>query len=156
MSQQAQQEEKTKLQQEHDKLIKEIVQLAQEEEEENERKRKILRKKGFVITLSYHCNRCNYVWLPRDFDTKTSDPLNSGINIIHEIPPKCCARCKSKQWNIEPKRKTKENPDPTNLERWSNTRIISEYRGLLFRNAKADKRIKHLQEFAKKKGIRLD
>jgi len=156
MAQQTQQEEKTRLQTEYDENIHEIAQILREEEEENERKRKILRKKGLVITFAYNCNKCNYTWLPRDFDAKTSDPLNAGGNIIRERPPKSCARCKSKQWNLSPIRKTRKNPDPKNPERYSITRMQAEYRRLSRRITEDDARIKHLEEFAKKKGIRLD
>jgi hypothetical protein len=148
-------EEKSELQQEFDESIKEFVRAIQEEEEELERKRRILRKKGLVKTFAYHCNRCNYTWLPKDFDAITSDPLEAGSNIIREIPPKSCARCKSKQWNTSPTRKTKRNPDPKNPERWTIPRMKAEYRRCSRHIAEDDKRIKHLQEFAKKKGIRL-
>lgn len=94
-------------------------------------------------------------WLPKDFDAISSDPLNTGSNIIREIYPKSCARCKSKQWSISPTRKTKHNPDPTNPERMTAPRILAEYRRLSRRIAEDDNRIKHLQEFARKKGIRL-
>ena len=151
-----QQEEKTKLQQEYDEMIKENAQLLKEEEEENERKRKKLRKKGLVITFAYNCNKCNYTWLPKDFDAITSDPLNAGNNIIREAPPKSCARCKSKQWKLSPIRKTEHNPDPTNPNRYSLPRMQAEYRRLSKRIAEDDARIKHLEEFAKKKGMRLD
>lgn len=156
MAQQTQQEEKTKLQQEYEESIKEMVEAMREEEEENEKKRRKLRKKGLVITYAYHCNRCNYTWLPRDFDAVPSDPLNAGSNIIHEIRPKLCARCKSKVWDISPTRKTKHNPDPKNPERWTIPRMQAEYRRSVRSIAEHNKRIKYLEEYAKKRGIRLN
>jgi hypothetical protein len=147
-------EEKSKLQQEYDESIKELVSAIQEEEE-LEKQRKKLRKRGLVKTYAYHCTHCNYVWLPKDFDAITSDPLNADENIIREIPPRSCARCKSKQWNISPTRKTKRNPDPKNPERFSIPRMRAEYRRRSRRIVEDDKTIKHLEEFAKKRGIRL-
>jgi hypothetical protein len=47
---------------------------------------------GISKTWAYHCTRCNYVWLPKDFDLVNDDDL------LNREPPKACARCKSKQW----------------------------------------------------------
>jgi hypothetical protein len=149
------QEEKSESQKQYEENIKEIAQLIKEEEEENERKRKILRKKGLVRTFAYHCLRCNYTWLPKDFDIGSCDPLDAGNNIIKEIQPKSCARCKSKIWNISPINKTKRNPDPKNLDRWTKSRIEAEYRRCTRNIAEADKRINFLQDYAKKKGFVL-
>lgn len=84
-----------------------------EEEELDERQREKIRKyllslvkKGLVITYAYHCNRCNYVWFPKDFDPVFSSTTSGGLNLIDKKPPKACARCKSKYWNSPPRRKT--------------------------------------------------
>jgi hypothetical protein len=45
-------------------------------------------------TLAYHCKRCNYLWLPKDYDFEHDD-------IMEMKPPKSCARCKSKYWRDE-------------------------------------------------------
>jgi hypothetical protein len=41
-------------------------------------------------------------------------------------------------------------------KRWSKPRILAEYRRHSKRIAEDDKRIKHLEEFAKKSGIKLE
>ena len=57
-------------------------------------------KLGLLAVLAYHCMRCNYLWFPKDYDY--------AEKLITKIPlPKSCARCKSKYWNIEPRRKIK-------------------------------------------------
>ena len=48
--------------------------------------------KGLVAVWAYHCYRCGYIWLPKDYDV-------SEINTLARDPPKACARCKSKYWN---------------------------------------------------------
>jgi hypothetical protein len=58
-----------------------------------------LRKMGLRHMFAYSCKRCNHMWFPRGFN-----PMG---NILLKKPPKSCARCKSKQWNSDPKRKTK-------------------------------------------------
>lgn len=62
-----------------------------------------LSKLGFKTTIVYHCNRCDYLWFPKDFDTVYKDPYLRDI--FNLPPPKGCARCKSKQWNQPRKRK---------------------------------------------------
>lgn len=46
---------------------------------------------GLIKTLAYNCNRCNYLWFPRDYNPPSDD-------IMKMEPPKACARCKSKYW----------------------------------------------------------
>jgi hypothetical protein len=61
---------------------------------------------GLVNIWAYHCNRCNYVWLPRNFDYARSKWQikdlpgwnDFGQDLIAAEPPKSCARCKSKYW----------------------------------------------------------
>jgi rubrerythrin len=53
---------------------------------------------GLLDVMAYHCNRCHYLWFPKDFDL--------GENNLDLEPPKACARCKSKYWNKPPVRKT--------------------------------------------------
>ncbi len=48
--------------------------------------------KGLVAVWAYRCNRCGYIWLPKDYDASHS-------NTLARDPPKVCARCKSKYWN---------------------------------------------------------
>lgn len=68
---------------------------------------------GLRKTYAYHCNRCNYLWFPKDFDAV--NPVNNhgegvyfvGQNIFDLEPPKACARCKSKYWREFPKRTTR-------------------------------------------------
>lgn len=79
-----------------------------EEEAQVRRKRYLLLKKlGLITTLVYHCQRCNYLWLPKDFDAQFSDYGSIYETIANLVPPKACARCKSRQWNKEPVRNTK-------------------------------------------------
>jgi hypothetical protein len=65
---------------------------------------------GLIIRLVYHCNRCNYCWLPRDYDTAYDD-------IVKMKPPKACARCKSKYWRNAPQRKTLNFAGPNSSAR---------------------------------------
>jgi hypothetical protein len=44
-----------------------------------------------IKTLAYNCNRCNYLWFPKDYDPPSDD-------IMKMEPPKSSARCKSKYW----------------------------------------------------------
>ena len=74
-------------------------------------------KLGLTNVWAYHCNRCNYVWLPKDFDMahdrvemekrKMEFVADFGEDLFYRKPPKSCARCKSKYWNKSPSRKTK-------------------------------------------------
>ena len=53
--------------------------------------------KGLIKVYAYHCNRCNYLWFPRDYDYSfRSSP------ILEMDPPKSCARCKSRSWQRLP------------------------------------------------------
>lgn len=61
---------------------------------------------GLVSVYAYHCYRCNYTWLPRDFDLGWSEP---GQELLHRPPPKSCARCKTRSWNIPPYRGSGES-----------------------------------------------
>lgn len=61
-------------------------------------------KLGLKHVWAYHCSRCNYVWLPKDFDFDYSEP-EKGIFL--QTPPKSCARCKSKYWRRLHSRNTK-------------------------------------------------
>ena len=62
---------------------------------------------GLLNLWAYHCYRCNYTWLPKDFDfnrrLKDDENYNYGWghDLFYREPPKCCARCKSKSWNKE-------------------------------------------------------
>jgi hypothetical protein len=51
---------------------------------------------GMIRSYAYHCNRCNYVWFPKDYDYRPTSP------ILEMTPPKSCARCKSRSWNQIP------------------------------------------------------
>ena len=51
-------------------------------------------KLGLMKTYAYHCNRCDYLWFPRDYEYEHDD-------IMKMKPPKSCARCKSKLWRQE-------------------------------------------------------
>jgi hypothetical protein len=51
----------------------------------------LMEDKGVVAVYAYHCHRCGYIWLPKDYDV-------SDENALHREPPKSCARCKSKSW----------------------------------------------------------
>jgi len=58
---------------------------------------------GLVEIHAYHCIRCNYVWLPRDFDLNfnlRNDKTDGyyGHDLFFREPPKSCARCKSRSW----------------------------------------------------------
>ena len=58
---------------------------------------------GLWRVWAYHCNRCNYYWLPKDVDFS----LNQEEYMFNTKPPKSCARCKSKYWNKLPQKVTK-------------------------------------------------
>ena len=60
---------------------------------------------GLKLTFAYHCNRCDHLWFPKDFDVIGEN--RAMRNIFNLIPPMSCARCKSKQWNKPRKRKIK-------------------------------------------------
>jgi hypothetical protein len=70
---------------------------------------------GLVEIHAYHCSRCNYVWLPRDFDFNFNLRNNKtdgywGHDLFFREPPKSCARCKSRSWrDIIPQRRLKKN-----------------------------------------------
>lgn len=81
-------------------------------------------KSGIVNMPVYHCNRCNYFWLPRDFDPAYQ-------NIMKMKPPQACARCKSKYWRYEPQRRTKNYSYPA-----SSARIRSLQRSGMIMNIK--------------------
>ena len=71
-------------------------------------------ERGLVETYAYHCNKCNYVWLPRDFDrlfyTQNTQLKDWGEDLLYRDAPKSCARCKSRQGkDIIPQRKLKSN-----------------------------------------------
>ena len=89
---------------------KEYVEEVEEEElselEKLKRRKELLKKLGIVITLSYHCKRCNHVWFPKYFDVSFQNELLTAEDILKVVPPTSCARCKSKYWNIDPKKKT--------------------------------------------------
>jgi hypothetical protein len=62
-------------------------------------------EKGLVAIYAYHCYRCNYTWLPRDFDFqwyigKGEDAKEFGEDLLDREAPKSCARCKSKSWKL--------------------------------------------------------
>jgi hypothetical protein len=54
-----------------------------------------------VEVYAYHCNRCNYTWLPGDFDRLFyiggkfghREQNYWGEDLLHRDPPKSCARC---------------------------------------------------------------
>ncbi len=56
-------------------------------------KRKAAELKSLVKTWAYHCKRCNYVWLPKDYEYGEEDDLTDRGG-----RPSACARCKSKYW----------------------------------------------------------
>jgi hypothetical protein len=51
--------------------------------------------KSVIAVWCYFCYHCGYIWLPRDFDIRDIDTLDRE-------PPKSCARCKSKYWDMIP------------------------------------------------------
>jgi hypothetical protein len=62
---------------------------------------------GLINIWAYHCNRCNYTWLPKDFDFDKREPFRKdgkwgvwGQDLFFRKPPKSCARCKSKYWRL--------------------------------------------------------
>jgi hypothetical protein len=69
---------------------------------------------GLVQVWAYHCQRCNHVWLPKDFDIGFHISMlkpgqkNIGEDLVFSDRehPKACARCKSKYWNRLPYRRT--------------------------------------------------
>jgi hypothetical protein len=70
---------------------------------------------GLRLTFSYHCNRCDYQWFPKDFDIIGES--RKMIDIFNIQAPKACARCKSKQWTKLRKRKRVfKYPIPDNVK----------------------------------------
>lgn len=60
---------------------------------------------GLINIWAYHCNRCNHVWLPKNFDYDKYESYRKdgrwayhGQDLFFREPPKSCARCKSKYW----------------------------------------------------------
>jgi hypothetical protein len=79
-----------------------------------------LKKMGLQHLFVYRCKRCDHMWLPRGY--------NPVGNILLKKPPKSCARCKSKYWNLEPKRKTKHVVDDAGVlkhDKLTRTQIIT-------------------------------
>jgi hypothetical protein len=52
---------------------------------------------SMVNTLAYHCKRCNYLWLPKDYEFRP----DNGVKHLLKYMPNSCARCKSKYWRQE-------------------------------------------------------
>ena len=52
--------------------------------------------KSLIAVWAYFCHRCGYIWLPKDFDIYDDDTLDRR-------PPKSCARCKSKYYDMIPR-----------------------------------------------------
>lgn len=153
----------------------------EEEDELDEREREKIRflryliKKGVVVTYAYHCQRCNYLWFPKDFDAIFSNATSGGLNLIHKSPPKACARCKNRYWNSPYKRKTRRTSIQTGdfsthklrsymgsdkmeffgSDMITTKRILADYRETLKRMDRNDKEIKRLDKFAKKYGINI-
>ena len=50
---------------EYNELLDEVTESG--DQEITERRKKLI-KKGIVVTLVYHCQRCNYIWISKDFD----------------------------------------------------------------------------------------
>ncbi len=56
---------------------------------------------GLINVWAYHCYRCNYTWLPRDFDFNwylqngKTDDYDWGPDLFYRE-----ARCKSRSWKI--------------------------------------------------------
>jgi hypothetical protein len=59
---------------------------------------------SLVAIWAYYCKRCNYVWLPKDFDVSMGQNgvAKGGKDLLDRQPPKCCARCKSRSWQEWP------------------------------------------------------
>jgi hypothetical protein len=53
---------------------------------------------GLIPIWAYHCYRCNYTWLPKNFDARCAQYDNDNEELFFRKPPKSCARCKSKYW----------------------------------------------------------
>jgi hypothetical protein len=107
-------EQKPEQEEEYNEIIDVIAQqILEENEEEYARKRwlKRLRKLGIVMAEMYHCKRCNHLWLPRYFDASFSQTEYVTRQLEHKEPPKACARCKSRLWNLPPKNKTKHTSE---------------------------------------------
>lgn len=160
-----------------------LVYVEQEEEELEEQLKKYIErlrklglkpliKKGLIVTLAYHCNRCNYSWFPKDFDATFQKRTITNKKLMNRAPPKACARCKSKYWNSEPKNKTphtkketlsegqhkhrSEEPDKMGLfghDMLTSKRLRAEEREIKRRLASIEKREKFLEDFCKEHDI---
>jgi hypothetical protein len=78
-----------------------------------------MERMGLRLTFAYHCNRCDYLWFPKDFDYYGKDKHMKDI--FNLAAPRACARCKSKLWNKPRKRKMRviKNPtDPSIIFQW--------------------------------------
>jgi hypothetical protein len=76
---------------------------------------------GLVNVWAYHCSRCNYTWLPKDFDLGCREPFElegskSGQELLYRPPPKSCARCKSRSWNIPPHKGSERGQSKTKIK----------------------------------------
>ena len=78
--------------------------------EKQEQRTALATMSGIEMAYVYHCNRCNYSWLPRDYDPAYQD-------IMKMQPPKGCARCKSPCWRSSPQRHTKNFAYPNSSAR---------------------------------------
>jgi hypothetical protein len=133
----------------------------------------LLKRLGIVVTLVYHCKRCNYLWLPKDFDA-----FSDEIGLVDEylkkmVPPKACARCKSKYWNQSPRRNTSHAKEDSKFHKFrrlsgydklevfghdmvSTKRILARHRVLEKRRLELEKAKEDLRDKAKICGIDLD
>ena len=97
----------------------------------------IAEEKGLVEVYAYHCYRCNYTWLPRDFDFDWHPSLKKdvkrdhwGEDLLDREAPKSCARCKSRYWRTQiPNRKLKLHPFLKD-EKWINEKTINDIQSI--------------------------
>ena len=84
--------------------------LFENKQEWREQNKTLALQSGIELAYVYHCNRCGYYWLPRDYDPAYQD-------IMKMQPPKGCARCKSPSWRTTPLRRTKNSVYPNSVAR---------------------------------------
>jgi hypothetical protein len=154
----------------------------EEEEDVDEHQREkikkwkeLLRKLGLIQTVAYHCNRCNHLWFPKDFDAILASATSGGLNLIRETAPKACARCKSRYWNSPPKRKTRSSSIETTdfsahklrsymgsdkmdffgHDMLTGKRVLADIRRTKKRMAEDDTEIARLKKYAKKRALNI-
>ena len=157
----------------YNQFLNEIVGIDDDERIERKKRYALLKKLGIVVTLVYHCKRCNYLWLPKDFDAFFDEIGLADEYLKKMVPPKACARCKSKYWNQSPRRNTSHTKEDSKFHKFrrlsgydklevfghdmlTTKRILARHRVLEKRRVELEKAEEYDRDLMKKAGIDLD